>query len=78
MFKNVLAATAMPLECDKSVLSASRIAQYDNAKLLILHVLEADAANDPNYFKHYGNGEEIVGDESYHIETKEKIDTIVS
>jgi nucleotide-binding universal stress UspA family protein len=73
MFSKILAATAKPLECDESVLSAGRIAQYDNAKLLILHVLESDSTIYRNYVKHYRTGEEIVGDEAYQEEVKQEL-----
>jgi nucleotide-binding universal stress UspA family protein len=73
MFNNILAATAGPLECDKSVLSAGRIAKHDNAKLLILHVLESESTIYRNYVKHYRTGEEIVGDKGYKEEVKEEI-----
>jgi nucleotide-binding universal stress UspA family protein len=72
MFNKVLAATARPLECDEVVLSASRIAQNNNAKLLIVHVLESDSSMYRNFVKHYRTGEEIVGDEVYQQEVKEE------
>ena len=72
MFNKVLAATARPLACDESVLSASRIAQHDNAKLLILHVLESDSSIYRNYVKHLRTGEEIVSGEAYPEEVKEE------
>jgi len=72
MFNKVLAATARPLACDESVLSASRIAQHDNAKLLILHVLESDSSIYRNYIKHLRTGEEIVSGEAYPEEVKEE------
>jgi nucleotide-binding universal stress UspA family protein len=74
MFNKVMAATARPLECDESVLSASRIAQNNNAKLLILHVLESDSTIYRNHVKHYRTGEEIVWDEAYQEELKEEFD----
>jgi len=73
MFNNILAATARPLECDESVLSAGRIAKHDNAKLLILHVLESESTIYRNYVKHYRTGEEIVGDKGYQEKVKEEI-----
>ena len=72
MFNKVLAATARPLACDESVLSASRIAQHDNAKLLILHVLVSDSSIYRNYVKHLRTGEEIVSGEAYPEEVKEE------
>jgi nucleotide-binding universal stress UspA family protein len=73
MFDKILAATARPLECDESVLSASHIAQFNNAQLLILHVLESDSTIYRNYVKHYRTGEEIVSDESYQDEVKDQL-----
>lgn len=68
-----MAAAARPLECDESVLSASRIAQHNNGKLLILHVLESDSCMYRNYVKHYRTGEEIVCDESYQEAVKQEL-----
>ena len=73
MFKKVLAATARPLECDESVLSASLIAQFYNARLLILHVLESNTSIYRNYVKHYRTGKEIVGDVFYQDEVKAEL-----
>ncbi|MGD8714415.1 MAG: universal stress protein [Desulfobacterales bacterium] len=73
MFNKVLAATARPLECDESVLTAGRIALDDNAKLLILHVLESESSIYRNYVKHYRTGEKIVGDKAYQEVVKEEI-----
>jgi nucleotide-binding universal stress UspA family protein len=68
-----LAATARPLECDESVLTASLVAQLNNAKLLILHVLESNTSIYRNYVKHYRTGKEIVGDIFYQDEVKEEL-----
>ncbi|MGD8942874.1 MAG: universal stress protein [Desulfobacterales bacterium] len=73
MFKKVLAATARPLECDESVLSASLIAQFYNARLLILHALESNTSIYRNYVRHYRTGKEIVGDVFYQDEVKEEL-----
>ena len=73
MFEKVLAATARPLECDESVLTASLVAQLNNAKLLILHVLESNTSIYRNYVKHYRTGKEIVGDIFYQDEVKEEL-----
>jgi nucleotide-binding universal stress UspA family protein len=75
MFKKVLAATARPLECDESVLSASRIAQINNAKLLILHVLESNTSGYQKYIQHYRTGEKIVSNEVYQDQVIEKVYT---
>ena len=73
MFNKVMAATARPLECDESVLSAGRIVAHTNGKLLILHVLESESSIYRNYIKHYRTGEEILGDEAYQEDVKEVI-----
>lgn len=73
MFKKVLAATARPLQCDESVLSASRIARHHNAELLILHVLESDTSVYRNYVKHYRTGKEIVADKAYREEVRKEL-----
>jgi nucleotide-binding universal stress UspA family protein len=73
MFNKILAATARPLECDESVLSAGRIVQHDNTKLLILHVLESVSSINRTYVKHYRTGDEILGDDAYQEDVKEEI-----
>jgi nucleotide-binding universal stress UspA family protein len=73
MFEKVLAATARPLACDESVLSAGIVAQFSNARLLILHVLESNTSIYRNYVKHYRTGKEIVGDVFYQDEVKEEL-----
>jgi nucleotide-binding universal stress UspA family protein len=75
MFKKVLAATAKPLECDESVLSASRIAQFNNATLIILHVMESDSSIYRNYVKHHRTDEEFVSDEVFQDKLKEELFT---
>ena len=47
--------------------------RHSNAKLLILHVLESVPSIHHNYVKHYRTGDEILGDEAYQEEVKEKI-----
>jgi nucleotide-binding universal stress UspA family protein len=78
MFHKVLTATARPLEIDESVLSAGRIAQYNNAGFLILHVVEPDPAGSRNEVKHFRTGEKIVCDDAYREEIKEKLQTSYS
>ncbi|MGD9175011.1 MAG: universal stress protein, partial [Desulfobacterales bacterium] len=75
MFKKVLAATARPLECDESVASANLIAQFNNANLLILYVLESNTSIYRNYVRHYRSGEEIVSNEVYQDQVIEKVYT---
>jgi nucleotide-binding universal stress UspA family protein len=72
MFDKLLAATAQPLECDECVLSAGRIAHRDQAKLLILHVLESDSSIYRNYVKHYRTGAAVRCDEAYREEVKKE------
>ena len=73
MFNKVLVATNKPLECDESVLSATRIGKHYNAKLLILNVLESDSSIYRNYVKHYRTGEEIVCNEAYKEKVKKEL-----
>ena len=75
MFKKVLAATARPLACDESVLSASRIAQIDKAKLIILHVLEPDSSIYRNFVKRHRTDAEIVNYKAYQDEVIENLYT---
>jgi nucleotide-binding universal stress UspA family protein len=74
MFGKILAATVSPLECDACVLTAGRIAQNNNAKLFILHVLESDSSIYRNDFRHNKISGEIVGGETYPKKVKEEIE----
>mgnify|MGYP006289713913 FL=1 len=65
MFQNILAATETPLYCDECVRSALRIAEKEEARVFILHVLESDNVMYRNYVRHFKTGEKIVADDDY-------------
>jgi nucleotide-binding universal stress UspA family protein len=73
MFNKILVATAKPCECDHGVLVASGLARHNQAKLLILHVLESDSTIYRNYIKHFRTGAETVCDTTYQHEVREEL-----
>ena len=74
MFQNLLAATETPFYCDECVRSALRIAEKEEARVYILHVLESDNAMYRNYVRHFETGEEIVADDDYIRTVEREID----
>jgi nucleotide-binding universal stress UspA family protein len=79
MFKNVLAATDLLEIYDTAVLAASEIAQQNDAKLNILHVLESAYSGKYRHFvKHFETGEEIVSGAEYEAAVKERLDKTCS
>ena len=76
MFNRVLAATDMVTVSDASVLTAARIAEQNNAKLHIIHVLESASTDNRNLIKHFKSGEEIVTGAEYEEAVKEEIKRI--
>ncbi|MBW2565891.1 MAG: universal stress protein [Deltaproteobacteria bacterium] len=75
MFKKVLAATDLLEIYDRAVLTAAEIAQQNDAKLYILHVLESAYSGKYRHFvKHFETGEEIVSGADYEEAVKEKLD----
>jgi nucleotide-binding universal stress UspA family protein len=60
---------------DAAVLTAAEIAQQDDAKLYILHVLESAYSGKYRHFvKHFETGKEIVSGAEYEEAVKEKLD----
>jgi len=76
MFDNVLAATEMVTVHDVPVLTAARIAEQNNAKLNIIHVLESASMDNRNLIKHFKTGEEIVTGAEYEETVREAINKI--
>jgi nucleotide-binding universal stress UspA family protein len=76
MFNKVLAATDMVTVLDATVLTAVRIAEQNNAKLHILHVLESASTDKRNLIRHFKTGEEIITGAEYEETVKEEINKI--
>jgi len=73
MFTNILAAIDGVTVCDAPVLTAARIAQQNNAKLHIIHVLESASADNRHLVKHFKTGEEISTGAAYEEAVMEEI-----
>ena len=66
MYKKVLVATDLLDACDAPVVTALKLAEQNNAKLLILHALESPYSGIYRQFvKHFKTGEEIVSSTEY-------------
>ena len=76
MFINVLAAIDGITVCDAPVLTAARIAQQNNAKLHIIHVLESASADNRNLIKHFKTGEEMVTGSAYEEAVTQEISKV--
>lgn len=75
MYKNILAATDLLEICDTAVLTAAQIAQQNDAKLYILHVLESAYSGKYRHFvNHFETGQEIVSGADYEEAVKKKLD----
>jgi len=73
MFKKILVGAHTPLKSTDAVLTAARIAEYNKAKLYILHVLESDSSLSKNDVIHFQTGEKIVADRAYEIEVEREM-----
>jgi nucleotide-binding universal stress UspA family protein len=76
MFTNVLAAIDRVTLCDVPVLTAARIAEQNNGKLHIIHVLESASTQNRHLIKHFKTGKEIVTGAAYEKAVTEKINKI--
>ena len=76
MFTNVLAASDRITVCDAPVLTAARIAEQNNAKLHIIHVLESASSDNRHLIKHFKTGEEIVTGAAYEEAVTEEINKV--
>ncbi len=76
MFTNVLAAIERVTVCDAPVLTAARIAEQNNAKLHIIHVLESASSDNRHLIKHFKTGEEIVTGAAYEKAVTEEINKV--
>jgi nucleotide-binding universal stress UspA family protein len=73
MFTNVLAAIDRVTVLDAPVLTAARIAEQNNGKLYIIHVLESTSSDNRNLIKHFKTGEEMVTGAAYQEAVTEEI-----
>ena len=73
MFTNVLAATDRVTVSDIPVLTAARIAEQNNGKLHIIHVLESPSRKNRRLIKHFKTGEEIRSGAAYEETVREEI-----
>jgi len=76
MFKKILAATDLVTVCDAPILAAAQIAEQNQAKLHILHVLESASAEDRHLIKHFITGKNIVTSADYERTVKEEINKV--
>ncbi|MGD2029037.1 MAG: universal stress protein [Desulfobacterales bacterium] len=76
MFTNVLAAIDRVTVCDAQVMVAARIAEQNQAKLHIIHVLESSSKDNRRLIKHFKTGEEMVTGEAYEKEVTEEINNV--
>jgi nucleotide-binding universal stress UspA family protein len=73
MFKKILAATDLITVCDAPVLTAAQIAEQNNAKLHILHVLESASTENRHLIKHFRTGKDVFTSAEYEETVKEEI-----
>ena len=75
MFRKILTAARNPAELEAAVLSAARLAEYNQALLTIVHVIEPLNGVERNVAGHFKTGEKIILDASgsYQQEVKEAL-----
>ena len=76
MFKNILAATDLLTAYDAQVLTAAKVAEQNQAKLYILHVLESASTENRRLIKHFRTGENIITHIDYERAVKKQINNI--
>ena len=59
MFRKILAAARNPAESEAAVLSAARIAKYNQAILTLVHVIEPLNGAEGNVARHFETGEKV-------------------
>jgi nucleotide-binding universal stress UspA family protein len=74
MFRKIMAATENPTFCDEKVRTAASLADKNNGKLFILHILESTSSMYRNFVRHFKTGEEIVSDDGYREEVRGEIE----
>ncbi|MEJ2656820.1 MAG: universal stress protein, partial [Desulfobacterales bacterium] len=73
MFKRILAATDVLTDGDTPVLTASKIAERNNAKLYILHVLESASSENRQLIKHFRTGQDVLTTTDYENSVKTQL-----
>ena len=76
MFKRILAASDVMTEMDAPVLTAAKIAERNNAKLYILHVLESTSIENRHLVRHFRTGEDIITTIDYEKSVKTQLEKI--
>jgi len=76
MFKKILAATDLITASDSQVLTAAKVAEQNQAKLYILHVLESASTENRRLIKHFRTGEDIITHVDYESAVKKQINDI--
>jgi nucleotide-binding universal stress UspA family protein len=74
MFNKILVATDMLEACDAAVLAALELAEKNNGKLYILHVLESASTIYRQFVKHFKTGEEILSNKAYQETVRAEIE----
>jgi len=76
MFKKIIAATDLITAFDPPVLTAAKVAEQNQAKLYILHVLESASTENRRLIKHFRTGEDIITHVDYERAVKKQINNI--
>ena len=76
MFKKILAATDLITASDAQVLTAAKVAEQNQAKLYILHVLESASTENRHLIKHFRTGKDIITHVDYESTVKKQINNI--
>ena len=76
MFNKILATTDLITATDAQVLTAAKVAEQNQAKLYILHVLESASTENRRLIKHFRTGENIITHVDYERAVKKQINNI--
>ncbi len=74
MFQKILVATDLVTVPDVSVMAAEKLAEQNNSKLYLLHVLESASVKNRSLIKHFQTGEEILTNAEYEKVVRETIE----
>jgi len=74
MFKRILAASDVLTVMDTTILTAAKIAEQNNSKLYILHVLESTSTENRHLTKHFRTGEDIITTIDYENSVKKQLE----
>jgi nucleotide-binding universal stress UspA family protein len=76
MFKRILAASDVLTTKDTTILTAVKIAERNNARLFLLHVLESTSAENRYLIKHFRTDEDIITTTDYEKSVKTQLEKI--